>query len=317
MSEYAALALAKQAFDELLTLCAPEEVRQWQPSAGQRAAFIRLAEKSLRGYVDLRTRERHELLAEARMHSMVPETLLTFAREQIGPRADAIRGALNHLDPERAFFYDLLYGESASGTSTRVLRTFEEGIEQIYHLLERNPEWEYDHPFSPDEAYSLLTSKLIGFEPDAWLGRASELESVRTHRRNFDLPMQVRLRLEELCRAYVFGLWLSVSGLARAILEYSIIDNLAKLHIERTWPPDRKGTRKEKRLADLIDEVAEALPDLKTPMMLLRDRGNEYLHPRKSRISKESLLQRKESAKAVVAALVSVIEAIYLAREAS
>jgi hypothetical protein len=158
-----------------------------------------------------------------------------------------------------------------------------------------------------------LDSKLIQFEPDAWLDRVGELLPIRTHKSNPVLPIHVRLRLEELYRAYVFGLWLSVFGLSRAILEYSILDNLSKFKIEPTWPPDRDGSRKEKKLSHLIDELAEHLPQYKRSMTLLRDYGNDYLHPKRSQVSKESLFQRQGSAQAVVSALVEVVEAIYLA----
>lgn len=123
----------------------------------------------------------------------------------------------------------------------------------------------------------------------------------------------MRLRLEELYRAYVFGLWLSVFGLSRAILEYAILDNLHKFKIEPMWPPDRDGKRKEKKLSYLINELAEHLPQHRESMNLLRDYGNEYLHPKKSQVSKDALLRRQASAKEVAEKLAKVVEAIYVA----
>ena len=48
-------------------------------------------------------------------------------------------------------------------------------------------------------------------------------------------------------------------------------------------------------------------------MERLRDFGNDYLHPKKSSVSKETLVQRQRSAQKAVGMLVDVVEAIYLA----
>ena len=104
---------------------------------------------------------------------------------------------------------------------------------------------------------------------------------------------------------------LSVLGLSRAILEYAVLDNLHKFNIEPSWPADSKGKQKNKKLSDLIDELAEHLPHYKEPMGRLRDYGNEYLHPKKS--NTYSLFQRQAAAKDAVTTLFDVIEGIYIA----
>lgn len=45
-------------------------------------------------------------------------------------------------------------------------------------------------------------------------------------------------------------------------------------------------------------------------MTLIRDQGNEHLHPRKNRVN-NLLFQRQASAKEVVEKLVEVVEALY------
>ena len=62
--------------------------------------------------------------------------------------------------------------------------------------------------------------------------------------------------------------------------------------------------------SDLISEVAEFLPRYREPMTLIRDQGNEHLHPRKNRVN-NLLFQRQASAKEVVEKLVEVVEALY------
>src|SRR2546427_450372 len=107
MNQNAELALAKQAFDELLALCAPENVPAWNPSDEQRTAYIRLAERAREGVRRLETAERRQLLNEGASVSVLPEALLVFVREQIRPRDAAIRSAIDHLDPEGKPLRDL------------------------------------------------------------------------------------------------------------------------------------------------------------------------------------------------------------------
>jgi hypothetical protein len=307
------LALAKQAFERILALCEPERVQTWQPTPEQRATYIQLAEQVLEALSGLETVEKRHLFKDGQLQNVIPDTLLAFVREQLRPRSPSLRKALDYLDadPGNKLLRELLL-DPPPGTGKRIWATFEEGIQQIYELIERNPD--RDHLFMPETAYEILDSKLIQFEPDAWLNRVGELRPIRTHKRNLVLPSHIRLRLEELYRAYVFGLWLSVFGLSRAILEYAILDNLNKFGIDPAWPPERDGSRKAKKLSHLVDELAVHFPRHRESMDLLRDYGNEYLHPKKSPLSKETLLLRRQaSAKEVVEKLVEVVEAIYVA----
>lgn len=54
--------------------------------------------------------------------------------------------------------------------------------------------------------------------------------------------------------------------------------------------------------------------ELKDSMKKVRDYGNDYLHPKKSRVSKEMLLQRQAAAKDALFAVVEVVEGLYLAQ---
>jgi len=315
MDALADLAVARQSFETLLSMYEPKDVHAWNPSKEQRNEYVRLCGRILDGLDSVEGIEQSLLLNEGRVQSYVPEAMLTFVREHMKPQMAHIKAALDHLDPDskelRDFFYEF---DRTCGARFSVRGSFEEGLEQIYQLLDRNPEWGDDHPFVPEKVREILESKLISFEPDAWLGRAHEILPIRTTRSNVDLPMHVRVRLEELYRAYVFGLWLSVLGLCRSILEYAILDNLHKYNIDPSWAPDREGSRKEKKLSHLVDEVTGHSPNLKKPMDRLRDLGNEYLHPKKSRVSKESLLQRESAARTAMSTLVQVVEDLYRSR---
>jgi hypothetical protein len=318
MDVQAELAIAKQSFESMLSLCEPRLVGAWSPSNEQRTAYVRFAEGALDGISRLEDIERRKLLREGVVQSFVPEPMLRFLREQVKPCVNDIHAALDCLDPEGKLIRELFYDfRPAIGSSSAVRGTFEEGVQQVYQLLERNQDWEDDHSFVPDTAIEVLDSKLINFEPDEWLKRAGEVLPIRTSKRDVALPMHLRMRLEELYRAYVFGCWLSVLSLCRSILEYVILDNLHKWKIEQSWPPDRDGKRKEKKLGHLIEEVSVRCPQIAESMGRLRDFGNEYLHPKKSRISKESLFERQPAAKQAMATLVPVIESLYLSSKDS
>lgn len=312
MDNLAELALAKQAFENLLAMCEPKDALSWNPSEEQRNVYVKLAERALDGLDKVSHLESRQLLSEGCIQSFIPESMLIFVREQMKPRVNALRAALDHFDPNGKFFREVLEEMGRpSGANGLVKSTFETGLQQVYDLIDRNPDWGDDHHLLPDTAYEVFDSKLIDFKPDAWLDRAGELLPIRTNKSNVALPSHVRLRVEELYRAYVFGCWLSVLGLSRAILEYAVLDNLPKFRIDPSWPADRDGKRKDKKLWHLIDELTEHLPQYKKPMERLRDYGNEYLHPKKS--NRESLLQRQAAAKDAVSTLVEVVEGIYLA----
>jgi hypothetical protein len=314
MNLNAKLAIAKQAFDELLTLCAPEDVESWKPSPEQRAKYVQLAKSAVDGMLQLQHSERSKLFAEVdALVTVLPSSLLSFVRESLGPRTPALQTALAHLDPDgeivRRCFAEL---DGFGGTKGLLLSTFYEGIEQVVQLQERNPD--RDFSFLPTMASQFLESPLIDFKPDDWLDRVNEIAPLRTHRKNFNPPVQVRLRLQELYRAYVFGLWLSVFGLARAILEYAVRDNLSKFGIDPQW-----SNGPEKKLSHLLEELQPHLPNLTTAMAHVRDHGNEYLHPdpKTKRGSSPSLFERREAARVVVAHLIEAVEGLYLAERSS
>jgi hypothetical protein len=312
MDAHAELAIAIQSFKDLMRLRDPKQVVDWTPSAQQRGAYAALAECTLEGLTRLEQIERRQLLSEGVVQSFVPEGMLPFIREQMKPRVPEILAALDYLDPEGKVLREFLYEFAPSMAPSYAVRaTFEQGLQEISSLIDRNSD--VDYGYLPDTAYEVLDSKLIMFEPDAWLHRVNEVLPIRTTKRGVELPVHVRLRLEELYRVYVFGCWISVFSLCRSILEYAILDNLHKWKIEQSWPSGRDGKSKGKKLSHLIEEVSVRCPQIKEPMERLRDYGNDYLHPKTTRVSKQSLLDRQPAAKQAMATLVSVVESLYLA----
>ncbi len=308
----AQLALAKQAYEHIESLCAPSAVESWSPTEDQRALYIRNGDTILNALDKLAAAESRRLLANAELHSVVPEGLLRFVREKIEPNKLPLQNALNVLDPEGQVLREFFSGIGrATGLDGRIRRTFEQGLEKIYSLIEDNPGMNFEEHFFPDAAYEVVDSRLLVFDPDAWLDRVGELRPFRTKNANLKLPSHIRYRLEELFRCYAFGCRIAVMSLGRSILEYALIDNANKLGIELKWPPDPRGKRREKRLSELIDDFEEYVPTVSPAMRRIRDLGNDYLHPKRTRTSKEILFGRESSAREVVLLLVETVEAIY------
>ena len=72
MNHLGKLALARQAFDQLIALCEPEKVSVWNPSTEQRAQYVHLVDTIVEGYGSLVSIERRRLRSEAQLHSVVP-----------------------------------------------------------------------------------------------------------------------------------------------------------------------------------------------------------------------------------------------------
>ncbi len=312
MNDEAKLAVIKQKFEQLVKMRDPAAISGWEPTQEQRSIYAKLLENILNEIDLIRSSQQRQLLSGGSVGHYVPEGLLEFYRNEVEPRMGILKQAFAVIDPASAEFYELLEGFMAPrGADGGVKTTFEVGIEQVRELINRNPD--FDSEFFPDQAAEVLESKLISFDPDSWLDRAGKLTAVRTDKRNFQLPIHARFRLEELYRAYIFGNWLSVLALSRSILEYVIKDNLHKFQIDPSWPTvDGNGKRKKKRLSDLIDEISMYLPQLKDAMHQIREYGNDYLHPEVTRVSKESLLARESAARHAVEILALVVEELYL-----
>ncbi len=316
MDQNARFALLKQDFEHLLSIHDPISVSGWQPTETQRHAYGQLLERILNSIDIVESFEKRQVLRNGHIQSHVPDTFLTFYCDQVKPRIGLLKQAYKVIDPNGAQLYELLEGFGAPrGAGGRVKATFEEGLQQIYQLMDRNPDLD-EGTFLPDTAFEFMDSKLISFDPDTWLDRAGRLTPIRTDRKNILLPVHVRLRVEEIFRAYVFGCWLSVLALSRAVLEYAILDNLHKFDIDRYWSlQDKSGKRREKKLEHLIDEISPFLPSFTQSMDKLRQYGNDYLHPKKSEVSKGALLQREQAAKDALETLIEVTEALYLSRK--
>lgn len=266
---------AIQAFDRLLGLQNPDLIQYWRPPEQLRRDYIALAETVVYALDTLRAIETQALHDGATVENRLPREVIVALRERVRPKEDAIWDALNVLDPENSLLRELrVFQTRPAGRGGGVRATFEQGVEQVVQLIERNPDGDFAW-LQPDLALSVLDSKIIAFEPDTWLDRIAELEPVRTAAEGPTLPMPVRLRLRELFQVYTFGCWFAAISAARATLEDVLLENAPRYSItlQASRQPDRSPS-----LYRLIESFAPHTPELTDSMHRIRELGNLSLH---------------------------------------
>lgn len=201
----------------------------------------------------------------------------------------------------------MVFQTRPAGRGGGVRATFEQGIGQVRQLIERNPDMDFAW-LHPDLAESVVSSKLIAYEPDAWLDRIAELEPIRTAVEGPSLPMPIRLRLRELFQVYTFGCWFAAISAARATLEYALMENAARYSI--TLPTARHPDQSPS-LYSLIQAFASHTPDLTTAMQRIRQLGDRSLHASESVGARPVTLQRGQHAAEAISLLQQVLSSLY------
>jgi hypothetical protein len=312
MELHVELAQAVAALGELEKLCEPSAVSHWTPTQAQLASYIAKSEQVLEAVSRLRTHESRAVLTQGQIQDYVPGPLLCAIREKLVPCEQNLWAALEYLDPDNQPFRDFCFGIASQRRGRELWSTFNEGLAQIQNLIDRNAGEGYEERFSLDEADEILESRLIKFDPDAWKDRALTLRPVRLGRVNLVLPGQLRIRLEEIHRTFVFGCWISVISLSRAALEYALHDNAKRLDVATIWPTDRDGKARSKRLTDLIDDYKNIIPTIAENLATIRDLGNKYMHPKAGKSGRLDLDDLQQDCSTIIYAIGTTIEGIYL-----
>lgn len=305
------LALLRQSFAGMLTLCPPGRFSEWKPTEVQRSAYVRLLETVLFQADSLRDCYKRDVLEGGAITREVAPEALVFLRSEVEPLIPLMESIYRELDAGGAQFYEIVKGIlTPSGADQRIKRTFEVGIQQVQQIIDDNPG--QDFWFLPGQCWDVIESPLIGFEPDKWLDRIGALNPVRVAKADW-LNQHLRRRMIELFRVYTYGCPFSVVALARSILEYALHENIKGFGISPVWELGG-GRTSEKSLVQLAEDVGGRLPEIAPLMDLIRVAGNDYLHPRSHRESKAHLFNVESRAREVVEALISVLEVLYLSR---
>jgi hypothetical protein len=118
------------------------------------------------------------------------------------------------------------------------------------------------------------------FQPDEWLRNADEIEPVLGDAAEQRIPSNIRIRLKELYRSFILGNYLSTIALARAVLEYALVDRSSSIGIN-PLSDDPHYPNRTRPLGMLVEDASEKRPELKLDMESIVDAGNKTLHPRK------------------------------------
>jgi hypothetical protein len=149
------------------------------------------------------------------------------------------------------------------------------------------------------------------FRPDEWLGNADEIEPVMGRAAEQRIPINIRVRLKELYRSFILGNYLSAIALARAVLEYALVDRSGQIGIN-PFSDDPRHPARIRKLGTLVDDAAENRPELRSHMESILDAGNKTLHPKKKDKLVLLPLALRELALTSINAVRIVVEDLYL-----
>ncbi|WP_372824993.1 hypothetical protein [Polaromonas sp.] len=308
------LALAKQAFDELLALTTFDELDHFQFATGPKLdRIVELLNKLNRQINDV-DRTLSELvsdLADPPLLSVPPAHRNNYY-EIVVEHGPAIQRA--HLKAAGlGEFLDIL--ETTDDANPKPYR-----LQALAFALERwrdsrdNEEGEfewmhewYERGFNIDGAIQVVQTPW--FQPDRWAQNLRLLRPVLIDRRTDSLRDLARHRLTEVYRAFTFGLWLAAIALSRSLVEYAMKANASRLGIELV-SVTTEGRREDKSLWDLQQEVSVVLPSLSSSMETVRFTGNRILHPSKHDVMSHPVVLRSEALSCVLATK-QIVEALY------
>ena len=277
---FATLALAKQAYEELVGLIPIVEIARHEFGTGARRERVQELLKKLDGYiysVDQALTWQVEESGDTPIVTL-PAAHRKFYKETLEPVSRMLReahwemtgiGALARAAENRELVLD----------ETFLLNAISWGLERWHDMLgdEERDDW-LGRGFNIEGAFELVG--MPWFRPDEWRENLNLLRPVLLDKPSGEIRDHVRYRLTEIYRAFTFGLWMAAIVLCRSLIEFSIKENSPRLGIETTQIASN-GNREEKSLRMLGDEVAVRLSSLKAPIETVRETGNRIVHPKK------------------------------------
>jgi hypothetical protein len=231
-----------------------------------------------------------EALHALYFHSLFAELDLSTVIEDLGTTSDGSSGS----------------EEMAETPERQVDAAFSMGMCLVRDKFEDNlPWWGLDED---GVRKAELIQSASFFTPEEWSRNLADLRPIITDRPLKNHPIHVRVRLVEIGRSFIFGNWLAVLALCRSLLEYALINQATSRGIEAFEVV--RGERRSRRLADLIEEYSERIPELALPMNTINEFGNHVMHPKKSydvirfpNIMRSNSLQAIDALRSVLAVL--------------
>lgn len=221
-----------------------------------------------------------ELLSEVKMGrgiQSLPDHYVYRLRDELEPRREQLRPLRNTENDDPQLHVD----DSINSTADAEFETPQDGtifslFDEIFALVDSGT-----GPFTPDQIFAI--QKVIYtdvFNPDIWTTNINDIEPVLGDDVGRRLPSSVRLRLQEIYRSHVAGNYLAAIALARATLEYTIVDCSSQIGIP-AYKSDPNNANRVRPISHLIDDTKDRIPQLTQELETIVESGNQTLHPKK------------------------------------
>ena len=277
MRSQAMILLIRQHAEQLISMKEPKDAGQWKPTEEDRRVYVQLLEKIL---IDLEKLDsyRNELAVEKRFEDSVSSADQSYLEDEVLSRRVEFEIALRRLDSDSADRLEKWKdGKRLSLEKEQLRETFEHSLGNMLVLLEEEPE--YRRWYRPGIAIELIDKPLVEFDPDGWWRRSEDVKAIPIDPGQV-LPKDVKNYLVEAYRSYIFGNFLAVMAIARAIYEQGIVDFAVRNNVQLNEVNSRNNKSERKSLFCLINEVMPLLPPntVNYKWNDLRDSGNRILH---------------------------------------
>lgn len=294
------LALAKQHFDELVRLIPLERLKMGEFGDGALRSRVEHLLQKLVSLNSTITRFLSQYLSVPDEPPIVTISSrhLAFYQNDLEPNAQLLQDARWDIFELRELLGDWPSEVSDSPKALYVLNALRWGVKSRLDMEEAEQEDWHRRGFDYEAAFNFVEEPI--FRPDSWLDNRQLLRPVLVDRPALNIRIHVRYRLSEIYRAFTFGLWMATIALCRSVVEFSIKDRAPHYGIEITRLNSR-NILDDKRLGELISDISEKLPSLKSDLETVRETGNRVLHPKKRDVIAFPKVLREEALRCVQA----------------
>ena len=303
------LALARQAYEELLRLLPLDELDRNEFGSGPKRERIAELLKKLNSTINTVQCTLGEHVATSSEPPVVtlPTAHRTFYNEILLPKGKALQRAYLEISG-LSMLVDLLNDPTDEKPKPLMLDAINWALERWSDMLDEDEQFEWcERGFDIEGAQDLVA--MPWFQPDEWSQNVKLLQPVLVDRSPQVMRDHVRYRLTEIYRAFAHGLWMAAIALSRSLVEFSLKANAPRLGVSITF--QGVGARPEdKSLKQLGEEVAAKVQDLAIPIETVRETGNRILHPKKQHVIAHPKVMRAEALECVRAARL-IVETLY------
>ena len=303
------LAVAKQAYEELLRLIPPDELERNEFGTGPKRERVAELLKKLNTSINSVQRTLGEHVATSAEPPVVtlPTAHRTFYNEVLLPRGKTLQRAYLEVSG-LSMLVDLLDDPTDERPKPLMLDAISWALERWNDMLNEDEQFEwYERGFNIDGAQDLVA--MPWFQPDDWSQNLSLLQPVLVDRSPQKMRDHVRYRLTEIYRAFAYGLWMAAIALSRSLVEFSLKANAPRLGISITYL-GVGGRPEDKSLKQLGEDIPAQVQSLAVPIETVRETGNRILHPKKHDVIAHPKVMRTEALECVRAARL-IVETLY------